>query len=230
MNIMMNTEGNMKGLKYILGLLIIFSAATEHYTQAGDKGVLITDIGVGGTGYKLLTNYSFKESSAVDYGLMAHVGYNFHKSVGLNLEFENRNYLAGDSVEVDKILSNRIGVGAEFHMINKPKFTLSIGMLVGGFTFNYNVIDSTNTYDIKASGIYQKIGLTSRFYFGKKNAFGLFLNGGFVNNPMTYDSYEYNNEQQDYIDGILVKDHRVFSRGFYVNIGLTYNWRIKNYY
>ena len=229
MNIMMIMEGR-NFLKCTLIGLFTLGLVSSCWSQAGDKGVMFTEIGVGAAGYKLTTNYSFEESVGIESGLIALVGYNFHKNVAFKVEVENRNYVGGDSVEVDKIVATRAGLGLEFHAVNKKHFLLSFGMTVGGFGFNYNVMDSTNAIDIKANGIYQKIGISSRFYFGEKSKFGLFLNAGFINNPMTYRSFEFNNENRKYIAGNLVSDYKVLSRGLYANIGLTFNWRIKKYY
>lgn len=231
MSIMIIMGGNIKSTIIVVFVFIGAFIDGKSYAQIGDKGILLTEVSGGLSGYSLQTSQDFIESQAVTASLGANVYYNFHENVGFGIEFENHNYVDDqpDSVDVDYFGATRIGVGTQFHAVNNARFSLSFGMTVGLFSFGQNLKSTDSTSDIRATGVYQNFHVVARYYFGEKARFGIFLKGGLINNPMTFKSFELNGVAYDNLNGISVSDYRVTSTGIHTSIGLTYNWRIKEY-
>lgn len=215
----------MKNITFLGLLFSVFCISA----QIGDKGVLLTEVNGGVSVYQLESSQDFRKSQAASANFGASLSYNFHKRVGLGIEFENHFYADDlpDSVNLDNFSALRIGIGTQFHAISKKHFALSFGMTVGVFNLNYSRSTAINNSEINATGIYQNFHVLGRFYFGENGRFGCFVKGGLINNPMTYKSFEFNGDRIERINGIAVEDYRVSSTGFHASFGLTYNWRIK---
>lgn len=213
------------------GLFALLFSVLMASAQVGDKGVLLTEVGAGLNIYQLQTSQNFVKSRGASTKVGINALYNFHRRVGFGFEVETHNYIEDlpDSVAVNKIGANRMGIGTQFHVLNKKNFALSFGMTVGLFGFNYGVDYPNSSASIKATGVYQNLHVIGRYYFGEKRRLGFFIKGGLINNPMTYKSFELNGENYEKLDGIPISDYRVASTGFHASVGLTYNWRIKNY-
>jgi hypothetical protein len=217
---------NMDVKKIVLGLMGAM-LSLSLVAQTADKGTFSLEGGVGGNAYKLESSEGFGSTigASWDFNLMA--GYYFHERVNVNLEFERHTYLtdANDSTgrTTDYLGANRLGVGLRFAVVDRPKYQLLLGGTVGAFNFAYDVSDSLVDASFVAGGIYQTYGITNKFLFGEKGAFGLFLKAGIVNNPMTIRDFVINGEQRDEYLGKPIEEYKFNSLGYYLKFGLVYN-------
>lgn len=220
-NIMMSTAGRMKILIISGAISLLFGNA---FAQNAQKGAFTFELGTGLNGYKLESSQSFDSSPAGSLDFNGMIGYNFHDKVNANLEYENHTYFRDVTNQTEYLGAHRLGIGLRYAVIDVPSYQLSVGATVGGFNFGYVVKDTaSNDVELGAKGIYQTYGITNKFFFGGKKAFGVFLKAGIINNPMTIDKIVVNGENKEELDGVAKSDYKINSIGYYAKFGLMIN-------
>jgi len=213
--------------KVLLLFVVVFSLC-RSYGQAGEKRNIHFDLSTGLEIFELTFNQDFKKGTGASIDYRFDVAYNTHDRVAVKFGLGSKKYLS-DNTSRDKIISsNQIGLGLLFYMINRPKFSLKLGIDLGVFNFEYRteqVVPKTDTVNVAlftANGVYNKMQLTATKYFGKLKHFGVFLDLGIANNPMKLDNVFYNDKEITSFNNTDIEDIRINSIGGYGHIGLTY--------
>ena len=213
----------------LLFLIIVFqlSIFQSVLAQSADKGKVNVYLGGGAGLMKREGNGNInitKEFSSTK----AFIGLdlNVKKQISLGLEVISQNFITADTAKVRDVDGGSLGLNLKYHFLNKQKSSAYVGTSLGVFSFGYKVIDADlNEGKLIGNGIYNSIFLGYNKYFG--NVFGLFIQTGFVNQPMQMDSLVFNGTSYDSWNRLQIADWNVIMRGVFVNAGLTFKFRNK---
>jgi len=166
-------------MKKIIACLFIFISFAAS-AQSFYKGALVTDLNFGFDAYRIKQHSVDKNTNKVTdttNGAAAKnisIGgeYGVHKLLGLGLRIKYDKYVTEkDSASGFTPTAGGVEVGllANFHVLRKEHFNLSIGVDLGYSGFIYNLNDGQNT-QVYGNGFWYDFHITPRYYFGK---FGL---------------------------------------------------------
>ena len=209
-------------MKYFYSFLFLLYAFTS-VAQSADKGKVNFYLGTGANYNTIVTNLSpgDKSQSLATQNRFA-ISYNTHKQVSVGIELVGNKFLSDDSSSVNVIQSGMGGLFFVYSFMNREKSRAYIGTTVGAFNFNFNVLDSlNNTGKLVGEGVYNKVYLGYNKYFGKR--FGLYVQSGLMNMPITMKSLTINGDPKQYFDKKLVTEWKVLMRGGFLSFGLTIN-------
>ncbi|GEM_PF-4832185 len=213
----------------LLFLIIVFqlSIFQSVLAQSADKGKVNVYLGGGAGLMKREGNGNInitKEFSSTKAFLGLDL--NVKNQISFGLEVISQYFITADTAKVRDVDGGSLGLNIKFHFLNKEKSSAYFGTSLGGFSFGYKVIDADlNVGKLIGNGIYNSIFLGYNKYFG--NVFGLFIQTGFVNQPMQMDSLVINGTSYDSWNRSQIADWNIIMRGLFVNAGLTFKFRNK---
>ena len=201
---------------------------------AGRQKEIQARIGFGVAGYAteyqltydlLGTNIIDRDTSgAVTRHLNIDLRYEFHTRFNAGLDMKFGSYLY-DPEEDNEGKSNSyvvIGLGAEFNIVNKPKFRWYFGLGLNRGALSIREESTTSNYKEEAiySGGGFKLNSGILVYLGN-SPFGLNFNLGYDKHTFNLDTYTQNGSSQDLsnIDGELI------ARGVDMTFGLVFRIR-----
>lgn len=207
-------------MKYFYSFLFLL-AGINSFAQSADKGKINLYLGTGFNYNTIVTNLhpGDKSQSLATQNRFA-ISYNTHKQVSLGVELVDNKFITDDSAKVSVIRSGMAGVYLVYSFLNREKSRAYVGATVGGFDFNFNVLDSLNNKGrLLGQGVYNKVYLGYNKYFGKM--FGFYVQAGLMNMPISMTSLTINGDSKEYFDNKRVTDWKVLMRGGFLNLGLT---------
>jgi len=196
-------------------------------SQSADKGKFNFFLGTGTGLYSVQSNQNLNNNSAaLPVQLNLDVSYFTHKQVSIGLEVLNQTFLNDeDPSTIKTISSGMLGININCHIINRRKSNVFIGASVGGFNFDYSVIDSTRgslggNGELLANGIYNKfyIGL-NKYIFAKR--IGVRVKSGFINQSMQMNSLTINGNDHTSLGKKELEDWRIAMFGGFLDFGLV---------
>lgn len=148
--------------------------------QSFYKGALVTDLNFGFDAYKIRQHSVDKNTNkitdttngAAAKNISIGAEYGVHKLIGLGLRVKYDRYVTEkDSASGFTPTAGGVEAGllANFHLVRKEHFNLSVGIDLGYSGFIYNFNDGLNT-QIYGNGFWYDFHITPRYYFKK---FGL---------------------------------------------------------
>jgi len=213
----------------LLFLLIVFQCSVFQsiLAQSADKGRVNVYLGGGvnmmnrqGNGNINLSKDFISTKSIIG------LDYNVEKQISFGIE------VIEDAIDVEHALNlinvrnTLVGINIKYHFLNKKRSSAYIGTSLGGFSFEYQLKDSVlNQGQFLGNGIYNTMFIGYNKYFGK--VFGLFVQTGFINQPMQMNTLTFNGTPYDRWNRLLITDWNVIMRGVFVNAGITLKFRNK---
>jgi len=211
--------------KYLL-LLLLF-VVQFSFAQSADKGRVNVYLGGGvdimnrqGNG-NINLNKDFISTKSI-IGL----DYNVEKQISFGFELIGQNFVTDDSTKLINVKSGLMGLNIKFHFLNRKRSSAYMGTSLGLFSFEYKVKDSLlNEGQLLGGGVYNSVFLGYNKYFG--NIFGVFIQTGYLNQPMQMNTLTFNGTPYDRWNRLLITDWNVILRGVFVNAGITLKFRNK---
>ena len=210
-------------------LLIIFqlSIFQSFHAQSADKGKINLYLG-GGAGLMKREGNGNINITKDFLSTRAYLGLdvNVNKQISIGLEVISQYFITSDTSKVRDVDGGSLGLNLKYHFLNKEKSSAYVGSSLGVFSFGYKVIDPDfNEGKLIGNGIYNSLFLGYNKYFG--NVFGLFIQTGFINQPMQMDSLVINGNSYDSWNRLQISDWKIKMRGLFVNAGFTLKFRNK---
>ena len=142
------------------------------------------------------------------------------------MEGLNQNFFNEDTTKLINVKSGLIGLNVKFHFLNRKLSSAYVSASVGVFNFEYQLKDSIlNVGQLLGGGVYNSVFIGYNKYFG--DFFGIFLQTGFLNQPMQMSSLTFNGNSYDSWNRLQIEDWNVVLRGMFVNAGITLKFRNK---
>ena len=210
---------------YLLIAVLFFSQL--FFSQSADKGRLNIYMGGGAEFMNREGNGNINiQKKYISSKAFLGLDYNIKEQISLGLESISQNYIMDDTTKVKNVSAGCIGLNLKFHFINREKSSAYFGTSIGGFSFEYQVKDSIlNEGRLIGNGFYNTFFLGYNKYFGK--VFGLFIQTGFINQPMQMNSLTFNGTAYDTWNRLRIANWNILMRGLFVNAGLVLKFRNK---
>jgi len=206
-------------------LIAFLSFVTLHVNaQSFYKGALVTDLNVGFDAYRIQQHSVDKNTNkatdttngAAAKNISIGAEYGLHKLFGLGLRVKYDSYVTEkDSASgfTPTARGMEVGLLANFHLLRKEHFNLSLGIDMGYSGFLYDLNDGRNT-QIYGKGLWTNFHITPRYYFGK---FG--LSAALYFPGLRYPDLTSNDENFNKSTSIAWK-----ARGVGFNLGVQYRF------
>lgn len=187
------------------------------------------DLGLGGTYFKVPNTLRVLNTPAEAFATVFKADANVYVSrpFSIGVSLVNHKFATNDADSNTNFINAKSGsivFIANYHVIDKPKFNLSIGSGFGGNRFNYErqeQIDSVTTATgvVKMKGNVFLINLQARYYFMKN--LGVFFRPQFHVQGDKIESFTVNGQEQSRILDVPIDIVTFSFRGLSAQLGLS---------